>query len=92
MIKSFRHKGLEAFYVYGTKKGIQPKHAAKLLDLLDRLDAATAVGDLNYPGTALHALRGELQGLWAVRVSGNWRLTFAFHEGNVYVLDYCDYH
>jgi len=25
-------------------------------------------------------------------VNGNWRLTFEFRDGNVYVLDYEDYH
>ncbi|MDA8119616.1 MAG: peptidase, partial [Gammaproteobacteria bacterium] len=30
MIKSFRHKGLEAFYRSGSKAGIQPDHATKL--------------------------------------------------------------
>jgi proteic killer suppression protein len=30
MIQSFRHKGLEAFFRTGSKKGIQPHHAAKL--------------------------------------------------------------
>ena len=40
MIKSFRHKGLERLFIDGTKKGVQPQHAEKLADILDRLDAA----------------------------------------------------
>lgn len=27
-----------------------------------------------------------------ISVNGNWRLTFAFLEGNAYVLDYEDHH
>ena len=38
MIKSFRHKGLEAFYHRGTKAGIQAQHAAKLRLQLTALD------------------------------------------------------
>jgi proteic killer suppression protein len=29
---------------------------------------------------------------WSIQVSGNWRLTFEFREGNAYILDYEDYH
>lgn len=92
MIKSFRHKGLEDFFYDGSKKGIQPKHAQKLADILDQLDAAKVVQDMSFPGADLHPLKGNLQGQWAVRVSGNWRITFSFQEGNVYVIDYVDYH
>ena len=30
MIKSFAHKGLEKFFLTGSKAGIQPSHADKL--------------------------------------------------------------
>jgi plasmid maintenance system killer protein len=50
MIKNFLHKGLAEFFYEGTKKGISPKHAPKIADLLDRLDVATSVQDMNYPG------------------------------------------
>ena len=29
---------------------------------------------------------------WSIMVSGNWRMTFEFEDGNVFVLDYEDYH
>jgi len=92
MIKSFAHKGLEAFFKKGTVKGIQPKHAARLGRILDRLDAAAEVRDMDAPGYALHPLKGDLSGHWSVKVSGNWRLTFRFEQGNAYVVDYQDYH
>jgi proteic killer suppression protein len=40
----------------------------------------------------LHELRGARKGTWAVRVSGNWRVTFRFAENGVYEVDYEDYH
>jgi len=92
VIKSFRHKGLESFFYDDSKKGIQAKHAQKLGDILDMLDAAKVVQDMNFPGSDLHPLKGDLKGMWAVRVSGNWRITFTFHEGNAYIIDYTDYH
>ncbi|RRD68963.1 MULTISPECIES: type II toxin-antitoxin system RelE/ParE family toxin [unclassified Desulfovibrio] len=92
MIKSFAHKGLEDFFYDGTTRGIQPKHAAKLRWQLDRLENAVTVQDMNAPGYDLHPLKGNLKGHWAVRVSGNWRLTFRFEDGNAYVVNYQDYH
>jgi len=92
MIKSFAHKGLEDFFYDGTKKGIQPKHANRLETILDRLNAAHEIGDMHFPGSGLHLLEPRLEGRWAVRVSGNWRVTFRFEEGDAYEVKYEDYH
>ncbi len=92
MIRSFRHKGLEDLFYDGTKKGIQPRHANRLLLILDALDAATNPQNLNFPGSHLHRLQPKKDNRWAVRVSGNWRVTFTFEEGEVYDVDYEDYH
>lgn len=91
-IKSFRHKGLEEFFLTGSKRGIQPGHAGKLADILDRLNDAVAVNDMAYSGSFLHPLRGGLDGLWSVRVSGNWCIIFRFQDGDAYVVAYVDYH
>ena len=91
-IKSFRHKGLEEFFLTGSKRGIQPDHAGKLADILDRLDGAAAINDMAYPGSFLHPLKGNLDGHWSVRVSGNWRVIFRFEDGDAYVVAYIDYH
>ena len=92
MIKSFDHKGLEKFFYAGDKQGIQPAYAQKVVDILDRLDASVTIQDMSYPGSNLHQLKGKLKGVWSVKVSGNWRITFKYIEGNAYVVDYRDYH
>ncbi len=92
MIKSFRHKGLQKFFFDGTKKGIQAKHAEKLADILDQLNAASEIQDMNFPGSELHPLKGDLRGLWSVKVSGNWRMIFRFEKGEALDVDYVDYH
>ena len=92
MIKSSRHKGLETFFYTGSKKGIRPEHANKLERILDRLNAAVNIKDMNYPGSYLHQLSGDKKGQYAVKVSGNWRVFFEFIEGEAYVVDYNDYH
>lgn len=92
MIKGFAHKGLERFFLDGVKRGIQAKHAQKLEDILDRLDAAESISDMNFPGSHLHPLRGRKKSYWSVRVSGNWRVIFQFENGNAYNVDCLDYH
>ena len=37
-------------------------------------------------------LTGDLTGLYAVTVNGNWRMTFAFNNGDAELVDYLDYH
>lgn len=92
MIKSFKHKGLRRFYETGSTAGIQPAHGKRLRLQLAALDTATQIEDMDIPGFRLHRLKGERQGLWSITVSGNWRITFEFRDGNAYVLNYEDYH
>jgi proteic killer suppression protein len=92
MIKSFKHKGLEDFFYTGKKKSIKPEHADRLERILDRLNSASELLDMNYPGSNLHKLTGDRKGHYAVKVSGNWRLCFEFRKGDVYLVDYNDYH
>ena len=92
MIKSFKHRGLEKYFYDGDKNRIQPKHAQKIVDILDRLDASIKIQDMDYPGSNLHQLKGKLKELWSVKVSGNWRIIFKFINGNAYIVDYKDYH
>ena len=92
MIKTFKHKGLERFFFTGKKKGIKAEHAARLERILDRLNAADDIRDMNYPGSNLHKLAGDKPGQYTVNVSGNWRVFFDFINGHAYVVDYDDYH
>jgi len=92
VIKSFQHKGLKRFFERGTIKGIKSKHAKRLRLQLAALDTAQSVDDMSIPGYRLHPLKGKAKGRWSIWVSGNWRLTFEFDGGDVYVLDYEDYH
>ena len=64
MIRSFRHKGLEAFYRRGSKAGIQLHHGNRLRAQLTALDAATCVEEMSFPAwrLRLHPLIGELSG------------------------------
>jgi len=92
MIKTFSHKGIEAFFKKGSKAGIQAVHSERLRRQLAQLNQAQSSKDMNLPGWRLHPLSGKLDGHWAVSVSGNWRLTFRFEDGDAFLVDYQDYH
>ena len=92
MIASFRHRGLKALYDGRTARRVAPEHVQKLRDILAVLDRSRRPRDVDIPGFRLHSLKGELRGHYAVVVSGNWRVTFRFEEGDVVDVDYLDYH
>ncbi|HBP52884.1 MAG TPA: hypothetical protein DD643_00340 [Synechococcus sp. UBA8638] len=92
MIKSFRHGGLKALYEQGESRYVSPAYQEKLQDILAALDHSSGPEDMNLPGFRLHKLQGKLKGYWAVKVSGNWRVTFRFEDGRAVDVDYVDYH
>ncbi len=93
MIKSFRHKGLKAFFEEGSVAGIQPSHAPRLGAMLRRLNETNNAQGMNLPGWKLHPLKGrELKGHFSVWVNGNWRMTFAFEGVDAVLVNYQDYH
>lgn len=92
MIISFAHKGLENFFITGSKAGVRPDHARKLQRQLALLNVSKVPKEMDYPGWKLHQLTGQMSGYWSIWVSGNWRLTFRFSGENAEIVDYQDYH
>lgn len=92
MIRRFKHKGLAEFFKSGSTAGVQASHVKKLRLILGRLNAASAVEDMDLPGLRLHQLSGKRSETWSVTVSGNWRVTFRFADGDAEVVNYEDYH
>jgi len=92
VIKTFKHKGLQKFFDTGSVAGVQPYHKQKLRMRLTALNTATRIEDMNLAGFRLHPLKGDRKGLSVIDVSKNGRIIFRFQDGNVYVVDYEDYH
>ena len=92
LIRSFRHKGLRAIYRSEQPFGIDLALVQRVRRLLLLLDSAEGPADARTPGGALHPLRGDRRGTWSIRVTGRWRLTFRFVDGDVTELDLEDYH
>ncbi|WP_084222616.1 type II toxin-antitoxin system RelE/ParE family toxin [Thioalkalivibrio paradoxus] len=72
--------------------GIQAAHAKRLRLILGRLNAASEIKDMDLAGLRLHKLSGGRAGTWSVTVSGNWRVTFRFEDGDAEIVNYEDYH
>ena len=92
MIQGFRHKGLRRFFEEDEKSKLPPEMVERIRTILTFLDAAGSVEDMNQPTFKLHALKGDLKGLWAVTVRANWRIVFRFDDGNASDVDFLDYH
>ncbi len=93
MIRSFRHKGLRRLFEDDDTRGIQSQLSDKLRNILTFLNAAsTPEQAAPFPGLRLHALKGDMRGMWSVTVSGNWRVVFRFEKTDAYDVDLVDYH
>jgi toxin HigB-1 len=92
MIKNFKHKGLEQFFTKNIRKHLDIKDLPRITRILDRLDTAVVVNDMNIPGWDLHELKGDRKGVWSVAVRKNWKITFSFEKGHAYDVNFEDYH
>ncbi|HYL98611.1 MAG TPA: type II toxin-antitoxin system RelE/ParE family toxin, partial [Blastocatellia bacterium] len=73
-------------------RGIPAQFAKRIRLQLDTLNAASVVSQMNVPGWNLHELKGDRKGTYALKVSGNQRLTFKFVGTNALDVDLEDYH
>ena len=92
MLLLLRHRGLKRLYERDDRSGVNAEHAARLERILTLLDVAQRPADIDLPGYRLHPLKGHRKGEWSVSVSGNWRVTFRFDEGDVTDLNDEDFH
>lgn len=77
----------------GDGSKIKPEHREKIRRILYILDRTKTIDDIaSVPSLHLHQLKGDRKGEWAVKITGNWRITFTFEDGDVYDVNYEDYH
>ena len=92
MIRSFRHRGLKRLYEQDDPSKVAANLANRIAVALADLDDANKPRDIDLPGYRLHPLKGQMRGLWSISVSGNWRITFRFEDGDAHDVDLVDYH
>lgn len=91
VIKTFRHKGLTELFETGSSRSVPADMRERIQRRLDVLDAASTIKGVKVPGFNLHPLKGNRAGEWAITVTGNYRITFRFENGDaldVYLEDY----
>ena len=88
-----RHKGLRALAEQNRRRQLPGDLVSKLRRVLTLLDEASNPGDLaSQPGYRLHPLKGDMAGLWSIRVSGNGRVVFRLEDNEAVDVDLVDYH
>ncbi len=92
MILSIAHKGLKLLWTKNDSSWLPPLSVTKIKNILTLLNNAENFEDMNFPGSGLHPLKGELKDYWAVHVSVNFRIVFKMENGSVYLVNYIDYH
>ena len=92
MIVSIRHKGLLLYYEHGNGSKLPAAYLGKVARIFDQLDAVTSVDDIKQMGSGIHKLTGDLSEFWSVKVSPNFRIIFRFENGDIFDIDYVDYH
>ena len=92
MIESFRSRSLKRFWIRGDDSGLRADWRKKLRIILSRLDVARSPEEMNVVGFGWHPLSGDRSGRYAVLVSRNWRVTFAWNGENAAEVDLEDYH
>ena len=92
MIRSFRSRALKRFWTKSDASGLRPEWARKVERQLALLDQAGRPRDMDIVTLGFHALTGDHAGRYAVTVSRNWRLTFAFEGQDAVDVDLEDYH
>jgi toxin HigB-1 len=92
MVKKFKHKGLKKLFETGSSIGVNPDHVQRIRKILALLETSETPEDMDLPGLNLHQLKGNRKGTWSVVISGNWRITFKLENGDVFDVNYEDYH
>lgn len=93
IIRSFVHKGLKGLYLEDRTKGLPPDAVDKLRAILTYLQDMKDPETLRvFPLWKAHQLTGERKGVWSLHVTRNWRLTFQIKNGEIWEVDYEDYH
>ncbi len=91
MVGGFRHKGLEELHLTGKTRRIGADHIGKCVRILQLLDVAGQPEEMNIAGFYFHRLQGKPR-RWSVRVTANYRITFAWLGECALEIDFEDYH
>lgn len=92
MIKDFRCKDTQALYEGGNPRRFRA-FKVQAERKLQMLDSAVELMDLRSPpGNRLEKLSGNREGLWSIRINGQWRICFTWENETPCQVEIVDYH
>jgi len=92
MIATISHKSLRIYFEDGNGSKLPHEQLSKIARVLTALDAVSSEDDIKALGSGIHKLTGSLKDFWSIKVSANYRIIFRFDAGDVFDVDYLDYH
>lgn len=92
MIQTITHKGLRLFFEKGNGSRLPAEYQSKIALLLGALDAVASEEDVKALGGGIHRLTGDFAGFWSIKVNPNYRIVFRYSKGEIFDVDYVDYH
>ena len=93
MIVSFRDTDAELLWHTGRSRRVPASIRRTAFKKLAILNAALELANLTVPpGNRLEALAGDRKGQHSIRVNDQFRICFAWRDGNAYDVEIVDYH
>ena len=93
MIKSFADKRTESLFNGVRAPGLPGDIQRVALRKLKMLHYAADLNDLRVPpGNRLEALKGDRAGQFSIRINDQWRICFAWRDGDACDVEIVDYH
>jgi len=92
MIATIRHKGLRLYFEEDSGAKLPSEQLGKIARILTSLDAVSSEDDIKALGSGIHKLSGNRNDFWSIKVSANYRIIFRFEAGDIFDVDYVDYH
>ena len=92
VLKTFRHKGLKDLWETGRTAKVPANLCTRCLNRLTVLNRAVHVREATGSGFDTHPLAGTNPLRYSLSVSGPWRITFQFENGDAYAVDLEQYH
>jgi proteic killer suppression protein len=93
VIRSFKDKETQKLFMGRRSRAVSGQAVRRAQVKLAQLDQVESVEELEVPpGKRLHALGGDREGQWAIRINDQYRICFRFENGDAYDVEATDYH
>jgi proteic killer suppression protein len=93
VIRSFKDKETQKLFMGRRSRAVSGQAVRRAQIKLAQLDQVESVEELQIPpGNRLHALGGDREGQWAIRINDQYRICFRFENGDAYDVEATDYH